>query len=107
MRRVTVLLSLLALTGCTANAWVSHPMPRPPDGSCRTGGGAGHDIWIWECVGDKHVVVSQYCGGFVGCREAEREVAACSQKTPLEKQLNHYLGSNCRPPPQGQRWPGR
>lgn len=103
MRLSLVSVSLL-LVSCTADAWVTHPMPRPPDRACRTGGGAGHDVWIWDCVAGEHVVISQYCGGFVGCREAERETVACGRKTPLERQLEPYLGADCREPPLSQRW---
>jgi hypothetical protein len=104
-----LLLSLLVfpLAGCVAKAWGTHPMPRPPDRSCRTGGGVGHDVWIWHCIDGKHVVVSQYCGGFVGCSEAEREEAACGEETPLETSLRYYLDDRCRPVPEGQRWPTR
>jgi hypothetical protein len=80
-------------------------MPTPPDRSCRTGGGVGHDVRIWDCLNDEHVVISQYCGGFVGCRDAEREVVACGEKTPVEKQLSNYLGDDCHPVPESRRWP--
>jgi hypothetical protein len=99
-------LGLLMLTGCTAEAWVTHPMPQPPDRSCRTGGGAGHDVWIWECIDQKHVVISKYCAGFTGCHEAQREEVACGKKTALEQDLDLYLGPDCSPPPEGTRWPG-
>ncbi|MBW2526061.1 MAG: hypothetical protein JRI23_17910 [Deltaproteobacteria bacterium] len=97
--------ALVLAAGCTPDAWVTHPMPTPPDRSCRTGGGAGHDVWIWNCVNGQRVVVSQYCGGFVGCSEAEREVVPCGEKAPLEKRLEPYLGEDCQPVPHSQRWP--
>lgn len=61
---------------------------------------------MWDCLDGRHVVVSQYCGGLVGCSEAEREETACGDKTPLEKRIGHYLGNDCRAVPEGQRWPG-
>jgi hypothetical protein len=99
--------ALFALAGCKQDPWVTHPMARPPDRSCRTGGGVGHDVWIWNCEGGRRVVVSQYCGGFVGCSEAVREEVACGEKTPLEERIGHYLGDDCRPVPEGRRWPAR
>ena len=97
---------VVALVGCAQYPWVTHPMSRAPDRSCRTGGGAGHDVWMWDCLDGRHVVVSQYCGGLVGCSKAEREETACGDKTPLEKRIGHYLGNDCRAVPEGQRWPG-
>lgn len=105
MRRAAIACSFVALAGCTPKPWVTHPMPRPPDRSCRTGGGVGHDVWIWTCHEGRHVVVSQYCGGFVGCRTAEREEVACGEKTPLETRIGFYLGDDCRAVPEGRRWP--
>lgn len=78
-------------------------MPTPPDHSCRTGGGVGHDVWIWECVENRRVVIYQYCGGFVGCRPAEREEVACGGRTPFERARANEL-SPCRAVPEGQRW---
>ena len=78
-------------------------MLTPPDQSCRTGGGVGHDVWIWECYENRRVVIYQYCGGFVGCRPAEREETACGGCTPFERSHAEYLAP-CRPVPEGQRW---
>lgn len=107
MKRALAWVMLAAVSGCTEHAWVTHPMAAPPDRTCRTGGGAGHDVWIWSCVHGRHVVVSQYCGGFVGCSEAEREETACGEATALEKRLSMYLGERCRPVPESRRWPAR
>jgi len=100
-RPAALVLSALALA-CASLPWVSHPMPRPPDRSCRTGGGVGHDIYTWDCIDGEHVVISRYCGGFVGCQEPQRELAACGQPTQLEQRLAMYL-EDC--PASPQPWP--
>jgi len=105
--RIHLILSALALVclcaGCTPKAWNTHPMPVPPDQSCRTGACAGYDVWIWDCIQNRRVVVYQFCGSFTGCNRAEREEVACGERSPFEIARAREL-SPCHQVPPGRSW---
>jgi hypothetical protein len=102
--RITLALALISVaSGCAPKAWKTHPMSTPPDRSCRTGSDAGHDVWIWECQDGEHTVIWQFCGGLVGCREAERQDVPCDTTTPYEEEHADELDA-CRPVPDSQIW---
>jgi hypothetical protein len=71
--------------GCAKAAWVAHPNHIPPDRSCRVGGvESGSMIYVWDCVNNEHVVVSQFLNYF-GAYRAKIEKVACGETTLTEK----------------------
>jgi hypothetical protein len=99
-----VIAAALVLLGCTAKPWDVHPIPVAPDRTCRTGSDAGYDVWIWECHQDRKTVVRQFCGGLIGCKDAEREDVACGEVTTFEREIAAEL-VECRPVPDERLWP--
>lgn len=100
-----LLLLLLLLVGCCSRPWQTFDMPSPPDRSCRTNGGvSGYDVYIWKCVNNQKVVISQYTAE-MSCKKAQKETVACGQLTPLEKTLGELVKEGCSEVPESQQWP--
>ena len=59
-------------------------MRTQPDISCKTGDEVGQDIWMWQCLDGKHVVIWQ--SSFIFHRgPAHKEVSECGTSTEIEQ----------------------
>jgi hypothetical protein len=98
MPRLIVLLLLLS-TACfwCLKPWQRYHMPRRPDRSSFEPGTHGWELFIWDCIGNQHVVIGQYTTEMF-CQNPVKEVSACGTQTPLEAQH----GANAR---SDSRWP--
>jgi len=92
------------VTGCwQQSAWDRHPIPSPPDHTCRTGSDGGFDVYLWDCEQGSHTVVYQWCAGLSGCKEAQKETAACGSLTAFEQSHSADLKA-CSPIPTALTW---
>lgn len=88
MRVISIMIFCLALSaGCASAPWKEYPMKTLPDHSCLTEGEAGNDVYVWKCVDNKRVVISQYCAGIYPCRSPKKEEVACGTLSTLEQDI--------------------
>ena len=98
-----ILVASLCLSGCVCrDPWKAFPEKVQPDRSCSTGAVHGHDVYIWDCLQGRHVVVAQYSAEMT-CRSAVRETSACGTPTPLETELK-LTPQMCAGPRPGREW---
>lgn len=79
-------------------------MPSPPDRQCRTGGEAGYDFYIWECLEGDHVVIGRYTSNAT-CGDPQMHSVPCGELTDWELEYESELGEDCEPPPESLQWP--
>lgn len=103
-RVARVALAMLALAdgGCCSEPWNAFPESTKPDRSCSTGHVQGNDVYIWNCLRGKHVIVTQYSAE-MSCQEPQRMVTTCGTETELEKSLA-LKPEVCRGPRSGREW---
>ncbi len=91
-----VLLFVLGLTGCLCrDPWMRFPSAVRPDHSYETGGSVyGDDVYVWDCLEGKHIVVHQFSAE-MSCQAAEREVTACGELSQFEQRI---AGQAHKPP---------
>ena len=75
------------LTACSTALWKKYPLSTLPDFACSTEGEAGYDVYVWECVNQKRIVISRFCAGLYPCSSEKREEVPCGTKSQLEDQL--------------------
>jgi hypothetical protein len=107
---VAAMALLLFLAGCPCNdPCTDQGLPLPPDSACRLGIEAGDDIYVWECVDDRRVVVTYGGSAFFGCPSPPtRFEAPCGELTEYEIENFGEEGLDgvvCDPPPAG--WCGQ
>jgi hypothetical protein len=88
--RLTALFLLLWSAGCLCrDPWTRYPNAVPPDHSYSTGGSVyGDDVYVWDCLEGKHIVVHQFSAE-MSCSAAEREIVACGALTEFERRVAH------------------
>jgi hypothetical protein len=100
MRTTLLTVPLLALAGCCSDPWRAYPETKPPDRSCTTGSAVqGTDVYIWDCLQGKKVVVTQYSAEMT-CQSPKREELACGAKSAIEGDPT----LNCKGPRPGREW---
>ena len=77
-------LVVLFASGCFClKPWQKFDMAKAPDSSCFEGGTHGWEIFVWDCVDGKHVVVGQFSAEMT-CQAAIQQTAPCGERTQLE-----------------------
>jgi hypothetical protein len=103
MRRLVVGTTLFMLACGAPKAWDMKGAPKTlPDEQYRTGHEAGSDVWVWHCVGNERVVITQYSSAFCGANAPQIQRGPCG--APLAFEVN--VGMRYGPIPEGYRWPG-
>jgi hypothetical protein len=104
MRRLVVGTTLLMLACGTTKAWEVKGAPKAiPDEQYRTGVEAGQDVWVWHCVANERVVITQFSSAFCGAQAPRLERGPCGGPLPVEMGLGSRRSG---PIPEGYRWPG-
>lgn len=102
MKLAWILALGLSLTGCEPDPWQTFPIGVEPDQQCRTGHETGYDVYLWHCYQSQRVAIFRHCSAFFGCDPSERQTAACSSTTPIERDLK--LQERCDAVPVAVRW---
>lgn len=103
MRRLVVGTTLFMLACGAPNAWDMKGAPKAiPDEQYRTGVEAGSDVWVWHCVGNERIVITQFSSAFCGAKTPRIERGPCGGPLPVERDV----GMRHVPIPEGYRWPG-
>lgn len=77
---------LLAVSSTSANKYiVAVGLPVPDDGF-QTGSIYGYDVYVWNCLQGKHIVLYKYSAEMTSGPYI-REEANCGEQTPIEIQL--------------------
>lgn len=104
MRRLVVGTTLFMLACSATKAWEMKGAPTVvPDEQFRTGVEAGEDVWVWHCVGNERVVITQFSSALCGVKAPRLERGPCGRPLPVEA---HLGSARDRPIPEGYRWPG-
>ena len=82
-----IIAAAMNIAGCASRSWIKYPVDREPDFSCQTGGEAGYDVYIWDCLNQEHVVVYQWQAGLYRWWSAKVEKVPCRQLTEFEKRM--------------------
>ena len=61
-------------------------MGRQPDKSYRTGETHGYDVYIWNCLNNKRIVIYRFTAEMT-CKEPVKETTICGDNTNIEKKL--------------------
>src|SRR5690606_8329884 len=78
------------LVGCATNAWNKYPINVLPDNTCRMGGPEGAvRYYIWKCLDNKRVVISQ-SHSILFSSSANRYESTCDSLTEFEINLNKF-----------------
>jgi len=96
-----ILFALAAVTGCCSESWVKFPVMQGPDLSYRTGADGGYDVYIWNCMNNRRVVIYKFTASFT-CREPEKQTSQCGEITPIEAELKD---TSKRRVPDSLLWP--
>lgn len=76
----------LIICSCAYEPWKKFPIKEQPDFSCGTGGVAGYEIYVWNCVENKRVAVYQFQTEFIS-HPWTKEMSECNRVTSIEDKL--------------------